>query len=93
MLYTIPMLTIAFQALGNLFALTTGCQVPHNHVIAICNLPCQLLQKVNMQYAQRRLQAVAAKEFPFSSMPAGDSYKGVAETKIFGYQVTPFCSL
>lgn len=35
--------------LDNLLPLTSSCQVPHNHVIVICNLPCQFLQKVRGQ--------------------------------------------
>lgn len=34
-----------------LFALTTGWQVPHNYMIAICNHVCQLLQKVNRSWS------------------------------------------
>lgn len=36
---------IAIWAFGNLLAFTVGCQIPHNHSVAMCNVPWQILQK------------------------------------------------
>lgn len=59
---------IVIWALGNLFALMTGCQVPHGDMIAICFLPCWLPQQANREASREDCELLlpAKKALDFS---------------------------
>lgn len=49
MMHHLPSHAVVFWVHRNLFVFMIGCQVPCDHVIAICNLLSWILKKVNAE--------------------------------------------
>lgn len=58
----------AICVLSNPFILTTSCQVPHEHVITISDLPCGLHRKSNGEDSREGLKLLSPAERTPSSL-------------------------